>query len=121
MSDGTCDYDRPPHPRNWILTRLDPPQTIELCDDHLAIGLVYLTAADLGIDADAFYAAVEKIVKREAAKADKALADAQALPADPAPDGTRDMSGYETFPDLGRDLRAERKAGIGEDEPEPAS
>ena len=86
MSDGACDYDEPAHGRNWILTRLSPPVTVELCDEHLAPGLIGLLAADLGVEFADLYGAIERFLAREAKKADKALADAQAAEGQ-APDG----------------------------------
>lgn len=78
MADGSCDFGDPRHPRTWILTRLSPPVTIELCDEHIAPGLVPLLANELGIDFETLYAGIEKILKAEAKRADKALAQAEA-------------------------------------------
>ena len=86
MSDGACDFAEPVHGRNWILTRLYPPTTVELCDEHVSPGLIGLLAADLGVEFADLYAAIERFLTREAKKADKALADAQAAEGQ-APDG----------------------------------
>lgn len=79
MADGLCEWDADgPHARNHIITRLSPPATVELCDEHYGPGLIPLLADELGVDPGPFYAHVEKYIKREAAKADRALAEAQA-------------------------------------------
>lgn len=82
MSDGACDFDDPAHGRNWILTRLNPPVTVELCDEHLAPGMIGLLAADLGVEYADLYTAIEKFLAREAKKAEKDLAAAQAAEAE---------------------------------------
>lgn len=83
MADGLCDWDEGnPHPRNHILTTLNPPATVELCDDHYGPGMIPLVAAELGLDPGDFYANVERYAKREQAKAERALAKAQAAEAD---------------------------------------
>ncbi|HEV2222422.1 MAG TPA: hypothetical protein VGV89_06885 [Thermoplasmata archaeon] len=98
MADGLCDWDDgTPHPRNHILTTLNPPATVELCDDHYGPGMIPLVAAELGLNPGDFYANVERYAKREQAKADKALAAAEQAEAnlnggevqadDPAGDG----------------------------------
>jgi hypothetical protein len=84
MADGVCDIGEDREPRNWIITRLSPPITTEVCDEHLAPGLVYLLAADLGVDGNEFYDGVQKLVKRLADKADKQLEAAQAAEAEAA-------------------------------------
>lgn len=96
MADGYCDWGDAPHPRNVIITTLTPPSTIELCDDHYAPGLIPLLAANLGVEPGALYDAIEKFMKREAARAAKAAADAQAAQqakgsSDPAPPGAADV------------------------------
>lgn len=79
MADGICDWDAErPHARNHIITRLSPPASVELCDEHYGPGLIPLLADELGVEPGPFYAHVEKYLKREAIKADRALADAQA-------------------------------------------
>lgn len=80
--DGICDWDTGnPHARNHIITTLNPPASVELCDEHYGPGLIPLLAAELGLEPGPFYAHVEKYTKREAAKADRALSDAQAAEA----------------------------------------
>lgn len=116
--DGTCDWGDTPHARNHIITTLQPPSTIELCDQDYAPGLIPLLAANLGVDPQALYTVIEKFLAREARKADKELADVQAAAA--AEDSQQDdptEGGHETFHDVGIDLRAERKHG---DAPEDA-
>lgn len=84
MSDSACDFDEPAHGRNWILTRLSPPVTVELCDEHLAPGMIGLLAADLGVEYGGLYGTIEKFLAREAKKAEKDLAAAQAAEAEQA-------------------------------------
>ena len=84
MSDGACDFGEPVHGRNWILTRLMPPTTVELCDEHMAPGLIGLLAADLGVEYGDLYGAIEKFLARESKKAEKDLAAAQAAEAEQA-------------------------------------
>lgn len=80
--DGICDWDaEQPHARNHILTTLSPPASVELCDQHYGPGMIPLLAAELGVEPGPFYAYIEKYLKRETAKADRALADAQAAQA----------------------------------------
>lgn len=81
MADGQCDWGETPHPRNHIITTLNPPASVELCDEHYGPGLIPLLAAELGLEPGEFYAQVERIIKREAGKAERALADAQAAEA----------------------------------------
>jgi hypothetical protein len=88
MADGLCDWegDRP-HPRNHIITTLNPFSAVELCDDHYGPGMIPLLAAELGVDPGPFYAHVERYLKAEQKRADKALAAAQAAEAVKAEDG----------------------------------
>lgn len=107
FADCTAGY-------NHLITTLRPPSTVMLCDEHYPAGLIPLLAAELGVDPTGLYAHIEKFLKSEARKADKAVADVQA--AEAAKDsGSPGLEGYETFHDVGRDLRAERKHGDGGD------
>lgn len=82
MADGLCDWgEETPHARNHILTTLNPPATVELCDDHYGPGLIPLLAAELGVDPGPFYTNIERYLARESKKADRVLADAQAAEA----------------------------------------
>lgn len=105
MADGQCDWGEIPHARNHILTTLSPPASVELCDEHYGPGLIPLLAAELGLDPGDFYSQVERIIKREAAKADRALADAQAAEAakgsqGPAPADDDDHQGDGPAPNM---------------------
>ena len=66
---------------NHMVTTINPASTISTCDDHYAPSLIPLLAAELGLDPGEFYGDVERIIKREAKRAEKALADAQAAEA----------------------------------------
>lgn len=98
MSDGRCDFDGEPHTRNWILTRLSPPNTIELCDEHLAPGLVGILAPELGLDFTVLYDDIQRLLTREARKADKALAAAQAAEQQEASDHGPDTPEDQPLP-----------------------
>lgn len=115
MADGTCDLGETPHARNWILTRLNPVLTVELCDEDFVPGIIGLLAAELGVEYGIVYGQLERMLARELKKADRDLADAQAAEAaEGSQDPASDLNQYEQFPDLDRDLRAERKHGDGE-------
>lgn len=81
MADGYCDFGEERHGRNWILTRLSPPTTIELCDEHIGPGLIPLLAAELGVDFDRLYTGIQKILERESKQVAKELAAAEAAEA----------------------------------------
>lgn len=96
MADGTCDWDAErPHARNHIITRLSPPASVELCDEHYGPGMIPLLADELGVEPGPFYAHIERYLKREAAKADRALADAQAAAEAEGSEGPADPSEAE--------------------------
>jgi hypothetical protein len=101
MADGICDYGDEPHGRNWILTRLNPPISLELCDEHSPVGLLYLAAAELGMDGNEFYGKVVKIVDQAAAKAEKDLKAAQAAQAASDPNAPDDPGRGFDQPDPG--------------------
>jgi len=89
-----CEFGDCPLAPVHLITNISNGATVSLCDDHYAPGLIPLLAAALGVDPGDFYAQVERYLKAQAKKADKALADAQAATAvkgskDPAasPDG----------------------------------
>lgn len=109
MADGMCDWDADgPHARNHILTTLDPFSTIELCDEHYGPGMIPLLGAELGVDPNRFYGAVEKFLKAEGKRADKELADAQAAAAaegseEPAADGDGEGQGQHHEPVMDED------------------
>lgn len=65
----------------YMITDVSNGVTITLCDEHYPPGLIPLLASELGVDPGEFYAMVERYVKRQSAKADKALADVQAAAA----------------------------------------
>lgn len=96
MADGYCDFGEEQHGRNWILTRLSPPTTIELCDEHIGPGLIPLLAFELGVDFDRLYTGIQKILERESKLTAKELAAAEAAEAartaggEPAPAGDDD-------------------------------
>lgn len=80
-----------------MITDISNGATVTLCDEHYGPGLIPLLAAALGVDFPGLYTVIERFVKRESAKAEKELADAQAAAAvkgsqDPArsPDGGQD-------------------------------
>lgn len=77
MADGACDFTDEVHGRNWIITRLSPPVTIELCDEHLAPGLTPIIAAELGIEFETLYMNLDRLLKKEAVRAAKELAAAE--------------------------------------------
>lgn len=81
MADGTCDLGETPHARNWILTRLNPVLTVELCDEDFVPGIIGLLSAELGVEYGIVYGQLERMLKAEQKKADRALADAQAAEA----------------------------------------
>lgn len=120
--DGICDWDaEQPHARNHILTTLNPPASVELCDDHYGPGLIPLLAAELGVEPGPFYAHVEKYLKREAAKADRALADAQAVEAVEGSQGSSpaDTDDHQADEDLSRVSAARPGPGPVMDEATP--
>lgn len=93
MADGACDFTDEAHGRNWIITRLSPPVTIELCDEHLAPGITPILAAELGLEFETLYANLDRLLKKEAARAAKELAGAQAAE---AAGGSQDDYGEST-------------------------
>jgi hypothetical protein len=66
---------------NHLLTTINPPSTVETCDEHYAPSLIPILAAELGLEPGDFYASVERYIAREAKKAERALAEAQAAEA----------------------------------------
>ncbi len=72
---------------NHLLTTLNPPSTVSLCDEHYAPGLIPLLAAELGVDPGKFYGSVERFLAREAKEAARAVAGAQAAEAAKGSDG----------------------------------
>lgn len=64
-----------------IITTLTNGASVSLCGEHYGPGMIPLLAAELGVDPGDFYAEVERYLKREQKKADKALADARAAEA----------------------------------------
>jgi hypothetical protein len=104
MADGLCDWEGDgPHPRNHIITTLNPFSAVELCDDHYGPGLIPLLAGELGVDPGPFYANVERYLKAEQKRADKALAAAQAAEAN----------------QTGGEVQADNGGGGGGELPEP--
>lgn len=87
MADGSCDYGDTPHPRNHIITTINPPLTLELCDEHEAPGLIFILADRIGVDGQQFYAMIERWLARQAKEAEKAVADARAAEATQGSDG----------------------------------
>jgi hypothetical protein len=73
-----CEFGDCPLAPVHLITNITNGATVSLCDDHYAPGLIPLLAAALGVDPGDFYATVERYLKRQAVKADKDLADAQA-------------------------------------------
>jgi len=66
---------------NHMVTTINPASTISTCDEHYGPSLIPLVAAELGLDPGEFYANVERYIAREAKKAERALAEAQAAEA----------------------------------------
>lgn len=64
-----------------MITNISNGATVTLCDEHYAPGLIPLLAGALDVDFGGLYTVVERFVKRESAKAEKELADAQAAAA----------------------------------------
>lgn len=87
-----------------IITDITNGASVSLCAEHYGPGMIPLLGAELGVDPMVFYAGVERILDREAKKAAKAVADAQAAqaaegsaaasePAQDSPPGEPDNSG----------------------------
>ena len=75
------------HQVSWLITHLNPPGTISLCDDDFAIGIIHLLATDLGADPERLYDTIKRFTDREKARQDKEAARAAADgtgPPDPA-------------------------------------
>ncbi len=63
-----------------LQTNLKNGATVALCDEHLVPAYIGALASELGVEADALYAAIKRFVDREAAKEAKAVAaEAQQL------------------------------------------
>jgi len=102
MANGQCDWGDAPHARNHILTTIDPPGTVELCDDHYGPGLIPILAAELGVEPGPFYENVKRYIDRELAKAAKATVKAQAAEAAAAEDddGLPGHADYDPGPEV---------------------
>lgn len=74
-----CVFGDCTSPIDHILTTLSTGASVSLCAEHYAPGLIPLLAAELGVDPGDFYGHVERYLARETKKAEKALADAQAV------------------------------------------
>lgn len=93
-----CQFGDDNHPAQWLITHLQPPGTITVCEDDFPMAVIHLLAVQLGADPEKLYDTVKRHVDREAARqakeADKAkraehLAQAVAdihEPLDSAPD-----------------------------------
>lgn len=64
-----------------IITDITNGASVSLCQEHYGPGMIPLLGAELGVEPMVFYADVERILAREAKKAAKQLADAQAAQA----------------------------------------
>ena len=98
-----CEFGDCPLQPTHLITTITNGATVALCDEHYAPGLIPLLAAELGVDPGDFYVNIERYLKRQATKADKDLADAQAAPAvkgskAPAASPDGDQGGQETDP-----------------------
>lgn len=92
---------------NHMITTISPASTISTCDEHYAPALIPLLAAELGVDPGQFYANTERFLDREAKKAERALAEAQAAEAAKGSQGPADQALAQVpgaIPDPDQDL-----------------
>jgi len=109
-----CEFGDCPLGPTHLITTLTNGATVALCDDHYGPGLIPLLASELGVDPGDFYTYVERYLKRQAVKADKDLADAQAaksakgskVPAESPDGGQADDDIPATTPQAGGDQAA---------------
>ena len=86
------------NPVNWLLTHMNPPATISVCDDHYPVFAIGMLAAELGVDTGRLYDVIRKHVDREAKRlAAEAAAEAERfeLP---------DQQAYERYQELAADM-----------------
>lgn len=76
----------------YIITILTQGETVSLCAEHYAPGLIPVLAGELGVDAHRFYAEVERFLKYEEKRAAKELAAAQAAAAEHDQAGVDDQA-----------------------------
>lgn len=69
-----CQFGDDNHPAQWLITHLQPPGTITVCEDDFPMAVIHLLAVQLGADPEKLYDTVKRHVDREAAKAAKAEA-----------------------------------------------
>ena len=73
-----CEYGDCMLQFRFMITDISNGNTITLCEEHYPPGLIPILASELGVDPGDFYTYVERYLKRQAAKAEKDLASAQA-------------------------------------------
>ena len=61
-----CAGDDCRNPVNWLLTHMNPPGTLSVCDDHAPVFMIGLLAGVLGVDNARLYDVIRKHVDREA-------------------------------------------------------
>lgn len=67
-TDYGCALGDQAHKVNWLITHLQPPMTISLCDDDFPVGVIPLLASELGVDPGRLYDSVKRFVDREQAR-----------------------------------------------------
>lgn len=102
-----CIGEDCPKPVNWLVTHMNPPGTLAICDDDFPVIVIPVLAQALGVDPGRLYDVIRKHVDREAKAAAKALEAAEAAEAQAAADhqaepghesGPPDVPGLEADP-----------------------
>jgi hypothetical protein len=76
-----CVFGDCPKQFRYMITDITNGNTVTLCEEHYAPGLIPILGSELGVDPGDFYATVERYIKRQQAKADSDLAKAQSAKA----------------------------------------
>lgn len=79
-----CAADDCTNPVNWLLTHMNPPGTLSVCDDHAPVFTIGLLAGQLGVDNGGLYDVIKRYVDKQAklqAAADLGARQAQAAEA----------------------------------------
>lgn len=106
-TDYGCALGDATHQVNWLITHLNPPLTISVCDDDFPVAVIPLLASSLGVDQGRLYESVKRFTDREAAR------EARAAEATAAEASARDVLG-DTWPDTADTAMASRLATLRE-------
>lgn len=83
-----CASDTCQRTPNWLITHLNPPATLSVCDEDAPVFLIPILAGELGVDAQRLYDTIKRFTDREATREAKQAAEASVITPDEASAGT---------------------------------